>query len=485
MNIRKQTFSGIKWTSIGTLGRSLFQLLQISILTRFLEKEAFGLIAMTLVVINFSNIFIDMGMSSALLFKQNATKKELSSIYWLNIFISIVLYLTIVAFTPLIANFYNEPELKKLIPILGINLIIMAIGRQHRTLMQKKFRFKSITVVDIVSIIGGLIVAVILAERGYGVYSLVYSSLLVSLISNFAFLIINIKSNPILLFFDFKDASIFLKVGGFNMASNIVDFFSRESDILIIGKFMGAETLGVYSLSKQIVMKLYQITNPILINVLNPLLSSLQNEKEKLKNYVLKAVYILASINFPVYLFLTILSKEILTIVYGVDYASGYLVLAFLAISYATTSIDHPSGSLQIATGRTDIGFKWTLIRVSLIPIVVALTAQFSINAVAIGIALLNLSLVPLLWRIQLKPMANIKLIEYLNQFLKPYSFFLGITIFCMVSSKYVIPDLGIIPTIVIKGFSGFILYIGLTLILDKNRVRDFFSLLKIKKSPI
>ena len=85
MNLRKKAVSGIKWTTIGTIGRALFQLLQISILTRFLPKEAFGLIAMALFVINFTNIFVDMGMSSAILHRQNATRNEYSSIYWLNI----------------------------------------------------------------------------------------------------------------------------------------------------------------------------------------------------------------------------------------------------------------------------------------------------------------------------------------------------------------------------------------------------------------
>ena len=155
------------------------------------------------------------------------------------------------------------------------------------------------------------------------------------------------------------------------MGSSILDFFSSETDILIIGKMLGAESLGVYSLSKQIVSKLYSIVTPIIINVLNPILSAIQKEKSKVKYYYLKVVNLLASLNFPIYFIVILLSKEILTILYGDAYISGYLVLSFLAISYGLNTIGNPMGSLQIATGRTDIGFKWTILRVVITPIVI------------------------------------------------------------------------------------------------------------------
>ena len=93
MNLKKNAIQGVKWTTIGKIGRSVFQLLQISILARFLPKEAFGLVAMALFLVQFSNIFVDMGMTSAILHRQNATRKEYSSIYWLNILIAIIFYL--------------------------------------------------------------------------------------------------------------------------------------------------------------------------------------------------------------------------------------------------------------------------------------------------------------------------------------------------------------------------------------------------------
>lgn len=478
MNLRKAALSGIKWTTAGTIGNALFQLLQVSILTRFLPKEAFGLMAMALFVVQFSNIFVDMGMTSAILHRQNATRNEYSSFYWLNIFVSLVLYVILLLGTPAVARFYNEPELYKLMPILGTNLLLMASGRQHRTIMQKQFQFKAIAVIELISFFFGLVTAILLAINNFGVYSLVYSTLVASFVSNGLFLIQNLRYNTIQFHFRLKETHPFLKIGGYTMGSSLFDFFSREIDVLIIGKMLGTESLGVYSLAKQIVTKIYSIVNPIVLNVLNPVLSSIQSEKEKVKQYYLKIVYILASLNFPVYLFLIVFSREILTVLYGSDYLTGYLVLSFLAITYATNTISNPVGSLQIATGRTDIGIKWTILRVVITPAFIFFAAFININMVAAAVAVLSLLLIVPLWLIQLKPMANIQLSEYLNQFLKPYLLFLVIAGLFMAMPFVYNPPLGIAAFMVIKMACFCILYFGLLLLIDKKRIPDLLSLI-------
>lgn len=477
MNLKKTAIGGIKWTTIGTLGRSIFQLLQISILTRFLPIEAFGLVAMVLFVVQFSNIFVDMGMTSAILHRQNATKNENSSIYWLNIFISLFLYGILFFGTPVLAHFYNEPELHMLIPILGTNLLLMASGRQHRTILQKQFQFKVIAVTELISFFLGLIAATLLAINDFGVYSLVYSTLLTSFISNGLFLVQNLRLNPIYFHFRIKETKPFLKIGGFTMGSTLLDFFSRETDILIIGKLLGAESLGAYSLAKQIVLKLFHIINPIVVSVLSPLLSSIQNEKERLKTSYLKSIKYLAYINFPVYSFIIVTSKEILHLLYGSDYAEYYLVLSFLAFSYCLNALSNPVGSLQIATGRTDIGFKWTIVRVIITPPVILAGALINIQAVAAIYALLSLLFIVPLWFIQLKPMANIRLKEYLNQFYKPLLFFLmAILVIYLLSYKTEITD-SIIVNAILKVVVTFFAFAIFIISIDKKSIFETYNL--------
>jgi O-antigen/teichoic acid export membrane protein len=476
MSLYKTVISGVKWTSIGTLGRSLFQILQISILTRFLPKEAFGLVAMALFIVQFSNIFLDMGFTSSILHRQNATKKEYSSIYWLNIMISLCLYFILILITPLLAKFYNETELNRLIPILGSNIIIMAIGMQHKTIMQKQFRFKSISITELISVFIGLIVAILLAVNNFGIYSLVYSTLVSSFVLNILFLIQNLRLNPILLHFKLKETKLFLKIGFYDMGSKLLDFFSREIDILIIGKILGAEILGGYSLAKQIILKIFSLINPIIISILSPLLSSIQNEKTRLKNSYLKVVKYLAYINFFIYSFIIIASKELLHIIYGIEYSIYYHVLSFLAFSYCLVSLSNPVGSLQIATGRTDIGLKWTLFRIIITPPIIYAGALISIEAVAGFYASISMILILPLWYIQLKPMINVTLNEYVSQFYKPLFFFLIITIINYSFSINLFYENSILLNAIFKITITIFTFVIYIFVVDKNNFMEFYK---------
>src|SRR5690606_5259702 len=126
-------------------------LLKISILTRFLDKSDFGLMALITFVMGFTDLFTDMGFTSAILHKQNITKKEYASLYWFNIVFSIFLYGMLFLISPYISDFYNEPILKMLIPLLGLNVVISAVGRIFKSMESKHLKFKEITIFEIIA----------------------------------------------------------------------------------------------------------------------------------------------------------------------------------------------------------------------------------------------------------------------------------------------------------------------------------------------
>ena len=484
MTLIKTAVSGIKWTSVGTIGLSIFQILQISILTRYLSKEVFGLVAMALFTLNLTSIFANMGMTTAILHRQDATKNEYSSIYWLNIFISLFLYVILFIMAPVAAKFYNEPDLHVVIIILGVNLLLMAAGRQHRTIMQKQFQFKSIAITELFSYLCGLIAAIALAIQGFGVYSLVYSSLLSSGISNGLFLVQNLKLNPIGFHFKFSETKAFLKIGGYTTGSSLLDFFSREIDILIVGKTLGAESLGVYSLVKQIVMKVLTVINPIIMNVFSPLLSSIQNRKEQIKDVYLEVVKNLAFMNFLIYTLMIVNAKEILYVLYGSQYVEAYLVFVFLAVAYCLSALSNPTGSLQVATGRTDLGFKWTILRMIISPLAIYLGSQISIEAVAGYYGIVSLILILPLWYVQIKPMIDVSLWGYISKFYKPFIFFISITLLVIFIGNIVLAHSNQVVNALIKSVIITVLYIVYLLVVDRFAVIKSYNLLESILKP-
>ena len=151
MSIRKQAISGVKWTTVSTVTLTVVNLLKISVLARFLDKTDFGLMALVTFVLGFMDLFMDMGLTSAILHKQKITKHEYSSLYWVNVVFSIALVAIIIMLCPVIATFYKEPELISLIPLMSLSIIFSALGRQFRTIEQKALHFKYIGIIDIIS----------------------------------------------------------------------------------------------------------------------------------------------------------------------------------------------------------------------------------------------------------------------------------------------------------------------------------------------
>ena len=204
-----------------------------------------------------------------------------------------------------------------------------------------------------------------------------------------------------------------------------MSFFTTDIDVLIIGKTLGPKSLGLYTLSKQIVLKVFSVINPIVTNVLSPLLSSIQNDKKKMKSSFLKVTSLLSYVNLPIYLLLLFFSQEILLFLYGKEYVvANFLLLSFVTI-YFISSISNPVGSLQIATGRTDIGFKWAVISMLISPIIIYFASLIDIDTVALSRMFLSLIMIIPLWFVQLKPMIKVTLKEYLLQFYKPLLFFI------------------------------------------------------------
>lgn len=475
MNLKSVAISGTKWTTLAKIGTSLFQLLQISILTRFLPVEDFGLVAMALFTINFTNIFVDLGFTSAIFYKQNSTHYEYSSLYWANILVSIVLYVLLLLLTPYISSFYNENQLNKIIPILGLNLILSAIGKLHLTILQKELRFKRIAIIELFSVTFGLIIALLTAIHNFGIYSLVLSTISVSLSSSLIALLINLKRNPIYFYFKIKDIRDYFKIGGYSMAGQVVSFFSNDIDILFIGKLTSSSELGLYNLAKTIASRVYSVVNPIITKVLTPLLSKIQQDQIQLKYNYLYVVRLLTYINIPIYLLIIILSQELLTILYGIEYKEGYLILSFLAIFYCVSSINNPVGSLHVATGRTDLGLKWALFCLGLYPIAIYLTSFLGVNYVAAGRGVLNILLIYPLWRMQLKIMANISWREYISTFYKPFILFLLVsTVIIFFSFKLNLIIISPIPSLILKTIGGIAIYFGLFYWVDREEFLQY-----------
>lgn len=383
MELKKSVVKGVKWTTLGTMGVAVCSLLRLSILTRFLSKADFGIMAIVIFVLGLLNLFMDMGLTSAIFHKQNISKKEYASLYWVNLFFALTVFGVITLMAPLIASFYDEPALSRYIIIMTIAVVFAGLGSQFKTIEQKQLNFKIIAIVDLTASILALILAIVLAILDYGIYALVFSALFQYSLPNLYFFLRGMLISPVLRHFNLQEALPFLKIGVFEVGSQFVNFFNRDLDIIIIGKLFSTELLGGYSLAKQLVYKPAQVINPIATKIANPLLAKFQKDKTVLKESYLKLIKIVSSFNFFIYFAVIIFAPFIVTVLYGDNYQSIVILVRILSVYMYIRSIGNPIGSLVIATGRTDRSFYWNLFSLAVMPCFVFLGSQYSIEIVA------------------------------------------------------------------------------------------------------
>ncbi len=479
MGMKTQALKGLQWTTFSAAFNALIQFLRVAILVRLLEKSDFGLMAIVMMILGFTGLFSDMGIGSAILHKKEITDKEYSSLYWFNYGANTILYMIIWGVSGIVAVFYGEPILRILIPLMGLNLFFTALGRQYAVVAQKELQFRLISIVEALTNIFSLIPAIILAYCGFGVYSLIYSTLLASLFSNLIFFLSMRKHHRIQFHFKIFEIKPFLKIGMYQTGGQILNYFNTQFDVIIIGKVLGTEALGIYNLAKNLAMRPAQIINPIITKISAPLLSKMQDDALRLKNSYLLIVRLLSLTNFPIYFFIALMASPILSIVYGMNDVNMVYILALLSFYYMLRSIGNPIGGLVIAKGRTDIEFYWNVGMFIFFPVCVYIGSQYSVLGAAFAqLLMMVLNYVPG-WYFLVRKLISVSLGEFARQ----SSTFL---LFSLTSSIITYFFVRLVPfqsniLIVLVGLTCFgLTYIASLFLFDKKMI-VFFRTLKNK----
>ena len=210
---RTIALKGGMWTTASTAVTVLTQFARIMILTRFLEKSDFGLVSIINTIIGLCITFTDLGFSSAIMYKRDITQKEYSTLFWMQLIIFGVLYLMLWYLSPLVAAFYGESKLLKLIPFAALTIIFQAFGKLYDTVLQKDYQFKTIAFRNISTNVFSLIIAVVLAWKGFGVNSLILSTLVYAFILNSWNFISGMKVQKVIFYCNPKEVIELLKIG--------------------------------------------------------------------------------------------------------------------------------------------------------------------------------------------------------------------------------------------------------------------------------
>lgn len=350
--------SGAVWATIDRFGMMILQFSVNLVLARILAPEDFGIIGMLTIFIVVSQVLIDGGFSSALIQKKTPTQSDYSTILFWNIGFSSFLYLVLFLTAPLIAHFYGMPQLAGVLRGIGISLILNAIFAIQRVRLQKELAFRTLALTDISSYLIGGGLAIYLALRGFGVWSLVIMPLIVALFSIIVAAVIT-KWYPSLCFSKSALKELF-GFGGFIMASNVLQTICQNLQGLIIGKKFSASTMGYFSQA----YKLDQITSysipQVIVQVMFPVYSSIQDDLKKLNEVVLMNLRVVAFSIYPVIATLIIIAEPLITLLYGEKWLPSAPYFIILCVGGFFVSLQNINFYAVASVGKSKALFKWS-----------------------------------------------------------------------------------------------------------------------------
>ncbi len=422
MSLKQKAFGAAKWTSFSAVATSLMQLLQIVVLSRFIDKADFGLMAVALFVIGLSQIFMDMGISNAIIHNQKVTNTQINTLFWLNIFAGIAIYVILYISTPFIADFYKSPELVGIIRWTSATYLIVPFGQQFETLLVKELNFKSLSIRDVIGKTSGFLASVLLAFLHYGIYALVYANLIQAIVSTLLLIVYGLRIFRPKLEFDWHSLKSegFFSFGLFQMGEKTVNYFNSQFDTLLIGKLLGMEALGIYNIAKTLAFKPYQIINPIVTKVAFPVLAKMQDDIGKLRRAYVQILRMLTYANAPIYAAMILLAKPLIILFFGEAWVESIPFLKILAITALCNSIGNPVGALLLARGRADWGFYWNLGMLLFMPLCIWLGSSWGLIGVAWGLTLFKIAVMLPAWGLFVYPLCKAGFLEYFGSVGKP-----------------------------------------------------------------
>ncbi len=357
-------FSNARWVGTIQAARVGVQLLTLLVLSRLLSPADFGLIAMSFAITNFAMLVRDLGTGAAIV--QNATldPKTTLTAHWSNCFIGLALGLLLLVLSLPIAAFFRAPAVQPLLQLLALTFPILGSTTVHQALLERTSRFELLARIEIISIALGFIVAVSAAILGMGAYSFVLQSLTIAIVS--AIQLWRASEFRPGWFWGREQARSLWRFSGHLLGFNVVNYFARNADAVIVGRALGASTLGAYSVAYRLMLFPLQNLTFVAARALLPVMSRSQDALPKLGQMYLRTLSVIAFFTAPLMGGLFALREPFVTVVLGDGWPLVAVITAWLAPVGFIQSLVSVGGTVFTALGRTDILFRLGLFSTAL-----------------------------------------------------------------------------------------------------------------------
>jgi len=356
-NLRKRVLQGIAWRSSVDIGQQVLLIAFTIVLARILTKADFGLVAMALLFIRLAQTLTQIGFGTAIIQSQEVSERQISAVFVIQAAIN--LSASVLAFlgAPLAARFFHQDALVLIIRVLGWTLFINSLAFPQ-IILRKRLQFAAYSFIELVTNVAGQVLGVILALKGFGVWSLVWRTMSTQILFCIAVW-------PLARWFpvrpSFKGIRKIFRFGMNMFGSSLSYYFSQNMAAIITGRFLGVQILGAFNIAYNLAIVPAQKVQGVLTTVLHPAFSTIQSNIREFREKVYISLFGLAIVFIPFMMGLSAVGMNFVPLVYGEKWKESGFYLIFLSFIGLSKGFEHLLRSAILAKGDASFIFKITL----------------------------------------------------------------------------------------------------------------------------
>jgi len=377
MSLKKQAIHSVFWTLGDTFLLSGLSLLASLVLARLLGPVEFGLIGMIAVFIAIGITLVDSGMTASLIRSKNADNDDYSTVFFLNLGISGLVYLIVFFTAPLIASFFNQEILINILRLYSISFIITAFSAVQLAILNKKMQFKKIMMLNIPGTVIGVVVGVVLGYMGFGVWSIVWMYLTNQIIKSVV-LWLNSSWKPQLKY-SVQKAKEHYNFGYKLMISGLIDTIFKNIYNVVIGKFYAVQTLGYYERARAFNDYPIAAMTGVIGRVTYPLMAKIQDDKQKVTAVYKQILQFTFFVSAPLMFGASAVAEPLFMLVLGEEWLPAVPYFQILCLAGMLYPIHAFNINILKVYGRSDLFLKLEIIKKIVITISILITFQFGV----------------------------------------------------------------------------------------------------------
>lgn len=377
---RSVLMKGLRWSFVSTIVVSVLSILYYAILTRYLSPDDFGLFSVGLIFIGFMEFFSGAGVSSIVIQEKKVSTEQFSTLFWINIVVGLFLSLLLVLTAPVIANFFKDDKLIRLLYILSAAPLLNAVSLLHNNIFRREIQIAVSEKIEIVANLVQIAFGLYLAMTGHAFISLPLAFVSSRLVSAIAYLWMgNTYFKPSFVF-RYQSVKNQLSLGSYLVFERFFNYIRANVDKFLIGRFLGTESLGYYTLAQKVIEFPLSKINPALNKVLFPYFSRLQDRPKIISSLYTNVITFLTITVTPVLLFVILFAKEIVQVLFDTSYSNIAVLIQILSVLGLLRSFSNIGGNVLNALGQFKVGFYWNLVWSMSLTLVLIVSFQFDID---------------------------------------------------------------------------------------------------------